>query len=74
MLRRVSGLDGPGHGAVDALIRGLDLPRRVRDAVEVTEDQVTGLSAKAMALPHVPINPRVPQDEAELTALLAQMY
>lgn len=74
VLRRVSGLDGPGHGAVDALIRGLDLPRRVRDAVEVTEDQVTGLSAKAMALPHVPINPRVPQDEAELTALMAQMY
>jgi len=72
VLRRVTGQPGPE--AVDALIRGMNLPRALSEVSDVRRDQALSLAPKALTLPHAPRNPRVLDDEGEARALLERMF
>jgi alcohol dehydrogenase class IV len=59
---------------VDALIRGLGLPRRLSEVSDRTPEDLAALAPLVMELRHVAQNPRRLESEAEARDLLARMY
>lgn len=72
VLRRITGMPGPD--AVDALIRGLGLPRSLSEVSDVSREDMLALAVKAVDLPHAPRNPRVLTSEEEAREILSPMY
>lgn len=72
VLRRLTGQ--PGSVAVEALIRGLGLPRALSDVTDVTRDEMLALAPKVVQLPHAPRNPRKLVSEAEAREILMPMF
>jgi len=60
--------------AIRALVEGLGQPVRARDTIVPSRAALEALAPKVLTLPHVPISPRRPRDEAEAAALLAAMW
>lgn len=72
VLRHLTGR--AGAEAVDALIRGLGLPRRLSEVSDRTPEDLAALAPLVMELRHVSQNPRRLESEAEARDLLARMY
>lgn len=67
------GSRGNAGDAVEALVRSLDLPTRLRD-IGVARSMLPDLACRALRDPPMRTNPRRPRDAGEIEALLDSMW